>query len=362
MALDGNWGRVTIPAWNANPYSTNQVSAIANQTSPSPSLAPCVVSLNASIFTVVDASSNWSTPETFTCNLNSQNTALAGFLLDARRPADSGASNSITGNITVNGRALVFQNPEQNNAFTFDADSVNAPSPCLLGSNFAPGTPSRPENFPLLPLPEGVPGGAYVKGDRSGIESGGAAVSELLRTAQEEGQTILAENAWSGAGIEAEGNGIVNITVGSFDLIHTVVQGSLTTLNLIGQQNAIEAVAVENLAPVILITNSTSLTTVTFTNLNRRPLILANTVGEANSNQVISYVFPAGADFRVFFIQQDANSQFVLSGTAVIRGGLALDFATTVSGGTLTVMEEANKDFFQLLLPRSAWLECFRQL
>ena len=362
VALSDNWGRVTLPAWTSNPYTTDQISAVSNPVCPSPDLEPYVISQTASIYTVVDSSSNWSDPEPFVCNLNAQNTALAGYLLDARRPAGSSSGNSVSDNLLVNGRALVFENTEQNNGFRFEANSVNAPAPCLALSNFSPTIISRPDNFPMLPLPEGVPGGVYVKGDRSCIDAGNTMVSELLRFVQSQGQTIQAETSVDSNGIQADGSGVVNVTVGSFDLTHTIIQGSLTTLNLIGQMNAIEGVAVENLAPVIIITNSTDLTTVNFTNYNRRPFILANTVGEANSALVISYVFPASTDFRMFFIQQDANTHFVLSGPATIRGGLSLDFATSVSGGTLTVEEETNKSFFQLILPRSVWLECYRQL
>lgn len=363
LALGGNWGRVTIPAWNSNPYTTNQLSSITNQTSPSPELAPYVTSLTASIYTVVDASSNWSDPDSFICNFNAQNTALAGFLLDARRPADSLAANSVAGTLVVNGRALAFENPEQNNAFEFQSTTISAPNSALERSNFAPTCPSRPLNFPMLPLPEGVAAVAgYVKGDRSAVDAADTAAAELAEIVQAEGQTILAENVTHANGIDSDGSGVVNLTVGDFGLVHTIIQGNLTTLNLIGQPNAVDAVAVENLAPVIVITNSTSLTTVTFTALNRRPLILANAVGEANSALAVSYAFPSGADFRVFFIQQDANTQFTLSGPATIRGGIALDFATSVSGGTLTIEEETNKSFFQFLLPRSAWLETYRQL
>lgn len=362
LALSGNWGRVTIPAWTSNPYTTNQLSSITNQTAPSPDLAPYVTSLTASIYTVVDESSNWSDPESFICNFNAQNTALAGFLLDARRPADGLAANSVSGSLVVIGRALVFENPDQNNIFQFESSGVNAPNSCLAQSNFEPTIPSRPLNFPMLPLPEGISAGGYVKGDRTAVDASDTAVVELSEIVQSEGQAINAEDVIHANGIDSDGSGVVNVTVGNFGLVHTTIQGNLTTLNLIGQPNAVDAVAVENLAPVIIITNSTSLSSVNFSALNRRPFILANAVGEANSAQVIAYSFPSGADFRVFFIQQDANSEFTLSGSATIRGGLAADFATTVSGGTLTVEAETNKSFFQFLLPRCVWLETYRQL
>jgi hypothetical protein len=310
----------------------------------------------------VDESSAWSAPESFVCNLNAQNTVLAGYLIEARRPADTGAANSVSGNLVVDGAALVFQNPSQNNPFEFEATSVNAPSPALARSNFDVVTPLRPENLPMLPLPEAVTTGGFVAGDRTGVSATGTMTVELQEIAEAEGQVIQATDVISANGIESDGAGVVTITVGHFNLLHTVIQGDLVTLNLIGQADAAEAVAVEYLAPVILLTNTATLTNVNFTAFNRRPLILAHATSEANSSQVIAYSLPDGADFRMFFVQQDANTAFLLAGSATVRGGLALDFGASVAGGTLVVAEETNKYIFQALLPRSAWLETYRQL
>jgi hypothetical protein len=370
VEIPNGWGRISVPAWNQVAFTTTQRSSVYNQTGPDPSGLPYQMAVNISVFNLRDTTGNWVTTTSKTVSTRIQSRALAntGVLLDAR---SQDATRTVSGNLRVYGKALVWQPSASNNNFSFSANQFSGYSETVSKSgvavqNLAGSGALTPSNYPGLTFPNwfaaAVAAGSYptIYEDDWGPFNSNLVISSFTQRTIALGAISLAGNAtYNQSGITANGSGAFTINLNSLNLPSVVLTGPVT-IAFTGQATAAEQIAVENMAPVIVVVSPSSTTSVTFSGNNSRPLILAFT---STDTATLPLSFPSGADYRLHVLADRQALSLTSPGTVTLRGGITTDDDLTVTAGTFDLRAEtARPEWFDQPLWRSFWVETYQQL
>lgn len=375
VELPGNWGRITVPAWDRAAFSTTTRAAVYNPTGPDPSGLPYQLSLSVSVFNRVNpATGSWETtsPKLVSTRIQSRALANAGVLLDAR--SESSSSRTVGGNLTVRGRAMVWQPEEVNHHFSFDAEQLSGYSRSVSQSNVtlqnANGAGAlRPLNFPGLTFPNwfAPAGSALAPGSYpvffadhwSPFSSNPIAPSLAERAVALGAITLQGGVPYDQYGATSNEAGLMTVDLNSLNLPSLILENPLSVV-INGQASPDAQMAVENLAPILIVLRSTATTSVSFLGNNSRPLIVAF---QSNDSSTLALLFEGGASYRMYLLSEQQPLSLSSTGATILRGGIATDDDFVVAAGSFEVVAEtANPQWFDQLLWRSFWVETYDQL
>ncbi len=372
VTLPGNWGRIATTGWTNAAFNTATKPTAFNPASPSGASAPFAEGVNLTVSGHIDpATSTWSTtatPRTVLYRICSRELNLAGYVFDSRR---QDATRTVSGNLHVYGKSLVWQHPGADNTFSFRTEELYATNITSTQSNFQvadlSGTALAPENVTIPTLPtwfsdDGVNPPVFYDDDWAPFNASGSFPSIYGRlNTKNGGTTPSADAAISGNnnGV-ATGSGTATIDLNDLSLTDVVI-ANCTVLQFTGQTTAAEKLAVENLPPVNIVLAQGPLTTINLTSDNSRPLILW-IQGPTGTPLTAQVNIADAADYRLIILAESQPLDFVSGGTSIIRGGLTTDFDVAVSTGTVQLHPEtANPAAFENLLWRSYWVESYQQ-
>ncbi len=363
LATPGPWARINVPAWSESVFDTNTITAAYNHAGPAPDVNPFRVDSAISIFSLLAPDGSWDTAsaaETVDFFVLGMNTNLMGYPIEVRRGHNSSVNSAGAGLRTTAG-ALVWQWPAETNPVAIEAARLNTHNGSLLEADFAPTiTSGRADNLPMLGLPAApYSDGTYIAGNQNVVPN--ASLSNTyagqIDALDPPAYAVSGSTASNSNGIVSDGAGQVTIDLSSLSLYTSTID-SASTVIFEGQTDAGEQLAVENLLPTYIYLTSPS--TIVLNATNRRPLVILVAGGSS-----VNFVFgTAGAEYRCFIcIQDPASTTFTVNGSATVRGGLSLDYANAVTGGTLTVVpEDINPTAFTGLLRRHVWVESYLRL
>ncbi len=371
VEISGGWGRIVVPAWNRTAFTTTQRASVYNHVGPNADGLPYQMSVNISVFNRLDDGGNWITtaPKTVSTRIQSRALANTGVLLDAR---SQDASRTISGNLTVFGKALIWQPQASNNTFSFKAAQFSGYSGTVAKSNVAvenlAGATLAPQNLPGLSLPNWfAPAGSVLASgsypaifadDWGPFSSNAIAVSMTERAISLGAISLAANSTHNQNGITGNGAGSFTINLNSLNLASVVLDQPLS-LSLIGQTSTAAQMAVENLAPVMIIIRSSTTVAVTFHDNNSRPLIIAFS---SNNAAAPTLLFQNGTDYRLHLIADHQPLTLSSTSTTTLRGGISTDDDLTIESGTIHLRAEtARPEWFDQLLWRSFWVETYQQ-
>jgi len=374
VEIPAGWGRITVPAWNRTAFTTTMRATVYNQSGPDPSGLPYQMSVDVSVFSRVDPETgDWITvaPRTVSTRIQSRPLANAGVLLDAR---SQNAVATVSGNLNVHGKAMIWQGAGSDNSFSFNAAQLYGYSGSVAKSNVEVQDLSgagalAPRNLPGLTLPNWFAAagstlapGAYpviFNDDWAPFYSNAIAPSIEERAIAIGAISLAANTSYNRFGAVCNGAGVVTVDLNSLNLPSLVLDSPLS-LTITGQTSAAARLAVENLAPVVIVIRSATLPAINFTGGNARPLIVALT---SNDSASLTLSFGDGADYRLHLLADRQPLVLNSAGTSTLRGGIATDDDLTVGAGTFHLRAEtAHPEWFDQLLWRSFWVETYQQL
>jgi hypothetical protein len=227
------------------------------------------------------------------------------------------------------------------------------------------GATLAPENLPGLSLPNWfAPAGgagsypAIFADDWGPFSSNAVAVSMTERAISLGAISLAANSTHNQNGITGNGAGAFTINLKSLNLASVVLDQPLS-LSLIGQTSTAAQMAVENLAPVMIIIRSSTTVAVTFHDNNSRPLIMAFS---SNNAAAPTLLFQNGTDYRLHLIADHQPLTLSSTSTTTLRGGISTDDDLTIESGTIHLRAEtARPEWFDQLLWRSFWVETYQQ-
>jgi len=371
VEIPGGWGRIEVPAWSDGAFSTTDRASFFNHVGPMPAQLPYEEEVAISVYGRVDATDgSWFTDaptRVVATRIQTYPTLLGGYVLDARRQE---AVRVVSGELTVHGRALVWQAPGSDNVFSFRAQELRGSSASLAKDGVevlaaAGGTPLSPVNLPGLTLPnwfqEAAPGGyPVIYGDDWAPFNGNAVGGSMAaQTAAAGAVTVQGNTTYDQNGIACNGAGTVTVDLNNLNL-PSMILNSVTSLVVNGQTFPAQMIALENLVPTRIVVQNSNLVTVQFRHANRRPLIV--TMGGGAGASEVPVTFDAGADYRLILLNDRIPLRFASGGRVDLRGGVCTDHDLVVGSGEFHLHPEtANPSYFEAMLWRSCWVESYQR-
>jgi len=313
--------------------------------------------------------------------LRSRSAQLSGDLIVLHRPKSNASKGQrLSGNIKVYGNTLIW---DPKNVIV--GDSLKTSSymiPTINGSTRVKalrdldGQYFAPSNFAMIPMTSGSlsSGDAYA-GQIDIIDPSHATAWSMKEAISKIGYTTVKGNVVhnNGRGVTSDGEGKVQIDLGSSFLPNIHIEDNVSEVHFHGQPSFVFNRADSLSAVAVMITQSAEsvldLSKIFFHGKSNRRLVIAVKKNLQSTSNQINYAFTEASinplwrmiliaentDFKIF---EDMNP----SGQVTIRGGIATDqsFEWSENGNKkLNVMCEEEPKFLEYLAPRLAWIESY---
>jgi hypothetical protein len=375
ISLPGGWGSFTVPAWSGTSLNANTVGDF-NQFSPSTG----ATYETSHALTLSDGISNL--PHSF--NVRSHVPMFHGDVFTYHRPTISpSASNRLTGNINVYGRAVLWSDLSSGNPGDYnDLDAQRFVRPDDGVTNFSVADPSSgaavlPDNYPMVASTNGEVGSAAAYDGRINIVSAGTVNAENSLMAKAEANSPIyvdgsTYRAWSG-GVHCNGSGRVYIELDTASL-RSVIVSNVFRIYLYGQSNSVEEATAGAMNPVILVHTRSSPTeralySIRCFDRNSRKLVMGVKKSyESVETNVYFYDSFDNPTWRMILAAENTRLRTInLWGGAVnFKGGIQTDRSIRHTGwysyaGAFNIVPEDEPELLIPLMSRNAWLESYAQ-
>lgn len=314
--------------------------------------------------------------------IRSRSANLSGDLLVMHKPKSIyPTTNRLSGNVLINGNSFIWEPTniligEKVKTVSYMMPSIKEDDVPITMKN-PQGNPIMPLNFPVRPRTDG---GHYSQTAYDGhldvIDPYGRApwsVQKFIRKlshVQVDG--IYPFN--NGRGVIVDGNGKVQIDLGSPYLTNVIVQENVKQLEINGQSDFVFTRADQMPAVAIIINlsdySSFDLEKITFNGKNMRRLVLCIKRSNQLSSYPVSYVFTGSGDktvWRMILVAENttliASNYETPDGDFNLIGGISTDGSFEWSNDfnkRLTLSREYSANFLEFIAPRLAWLESYR--
>ncbi|MFV1993872.1 MAG: hypothetical protein ACC661_00435 [Verrucomicrobiales bacterium] len=363
-SLPDGWGGFSVEAWTGAPMDST-AQGVYNHFSP----VPYFTYSKEFTVSISDGVSNLG----HTFRVRSRNPMLGGDLFSMHTPTLSpGATNTLSGNINVHGRALIWTGEPGSNLAGLDADryvSRNVANPTLV-LNDTSGSANLPDNYPMTPMTNAEFGGVTYGGELNVVDGGIG--NEENSLAVKMGTPVVVDGsvelAWTN-GVSSNGTGRVYIDLDDPNLGPVLVQ-DVYRIYLYGQTTAAEAAGAAVLDPVaILLVRSNLAQRDLFSlrmfdgNSRRLHIGVKKTVGGA---EVWGFVYDADLNptWRMMLTLENSSLRLInlYQGSVTIEGGIRTDRSIRHTGwsggaGSIEITQETDPGNLETLETRNAWLE-----
>ncbi len=313
--------------------------------------------------------------------LRSRSAQLSGDLIVMHRPeSNTEKGQRLSGNIKVYGNTLIWDPKnisigDSLRTSTYMFPTINGfdrAKPIRdLGGHYFP-----PSNFAMLALTSGsVVSGTAFSGKINIIDPRPTTSYSMKESIRKIGYTRVKGNVIhnNGRGVTSDGQGKIEIELGSSFLPNIHIEDNVTEVHFHGQSNFVFSHASLLPAVAIIITQSSKsmldLSRIFFHGKSNRRLVVAVKKNFQSSPYDVQYAFTKASInplWRMILIAE--NTPFKIleeqnpNGQVTIKGGIATDQSFEWSENRnkkLNVTRETAPKFLEYLAPRSVWIESY---
>lgn len=368
-ALPDGWGGFTIAAWGVGAPMASVDPSVINHFSP----------VSYSTFTQDHSITinNGIADLSHTFRVRSRSPLLGGDLFTLHSPTLTPTeTNTVSGNINVFGRAVIWTGEPTGNVNDLDAERYISPdvgSATMLLDDTS-GSVNLPDNYPLTATTTNEFGGIAYAGELNVVDPGvgneeNSLFVNLGTPVVVDGSVTLTPTN----GVSCNGDGRVYIDLDEPALGFVEVRNAFR-LYLYGQTTAVEAAAAAGMNPVhiVLVRSDVAqrdLFSLRMFDRNSRPLNIGikKLVGGA---ELWFYNYDSDSDplWRLMLTLENTPARLInmYGGTVTIQGGIRTDRSVRHTGwyttpGAIDLVTETAPGAMEILDARTAWVESYWQ-